>query len=438
MNYQQALEYIHGVNWSSHAPTLERITELCQKLNNPQKELRFIHIAGTNGKGSTASMLDSILRSAGYKTGLFTSPYIRSFNERMRINGENISDGDLAKITGYIRPIAETMKEKPTEFELITAIAMEYFKRNECDVVVLEAGMGGRLDSTNVIEKPLLSIITGISLDHTAFLGDTIAEIAAEKAGIIKRKCPILFGGESKEADGVISKQAEKMSAPYSRVDYSTLKIKSYGLDGTEFSFEDRKDIKISLLGSYQPRNAACVLKAVDILREEGLDLPEKSVEQGLSKAKWQARFELLSKEPTVIFDGAHNPEGVEAAVESIKACFRGRKVCVLSGVLKDKAYDKIAEDIAKVASFVFTVTPESPRALPAKEYAEVLNGKGVCATPFENVGDAVEKALEQAKKEDSPLICMGSLYLYSSIIDFFEQKNDKILRDGDQMRNTV
>ena len=208
MNYPESLEYIHSINWCFCKPGLERIRELCERLGNPQRELKFVHVAGTNGKGSSCAMLESVLRAAGYKTGLYTSPYITVFNERMRINGENISDEELAEITTFIRPIADAMKDKPTEFELITAVAFEYFKRNGCDVVVLEAGMGGRLDSTNIIESSLLSIITGIALDHTAFLGDTVEKIAGEKAGIIKSGCPVLFGGDDDSARSVIKEKS--------------------------------------------------------------------------------------------------------------------------------------------------------------------------------------------------------------------------------------
>ena len=244
MTYEEALEYIHGISWCFCKPGLERIAELCGRLGNPQNSLRFIHVAGTNGKGSFCAMTEAILRSEGYKVGLFTSPYIRTFNERMRVDGENISDDELAEITEYVRPFADAMTDKPTEFELISAVAFEYFKRNNCDVVVLEAGMGGRLDSTNVIEKSLLSIITGIALDHTAFLGDTVEKIAAEKAGIIKQGCPVLFGGEDEAAERVICERAAEMNAPFSIVDRSTLVLQSQTLDGTIFDFEKYKGCK--------------------------------------------------------------------------------------------------------------------------------------------------------------------------------------------------
>ena len=241
MNYSEALEYIHGVSWTFCKPGLERISELCQKLGNPQKSLKFVHVAGTNGKGSTSSMLDSVLREAGYKVGLYTSPYIRVFNERMRIDGENISDVELASLTEYIKPIADQMTDKPTEFELITALAFEYFSRHNCDVVILEAGMGGRLDSTNIIDTSVLSVITGIARDHVAFLGDTVEKIAAEKAGIIKENIPVLYGGVNEAAKTVIMTKATEMNSQFVCVDYSKLKITNFDLDGSLFDFGNYK-----------------------------------------------------------------------------------------------------------------------------------------------------------------------------------------------------
>ena len=421
MNYEESLEYIHSINWCFCKPGLERIGELCKKLGDPQRELKFIHVAGTNGKGSTSSMLESVLRAAGYKTGLYTSPYIKIFNERMRVNGENISDRELAEITSDIRPIADSMTDKPTEFELITAVAFEYFRKNKCDVVVLEAGMGGRLDSTNIIESSLLSIITGIALDHTAFLGDTVEKIAAEKAGIIKSGCPVLFGGTDADADRVIRENANGKCSPYSRVDYSALNIKEMTLCGTEFDFGSHTDMHISLLGSYQPINAAVVLSAVDILREQNIEISENAIRKGLESARWQARFEIISRDPLVIFDGAHNAQGIAAAVDSIKRYFGQEKVYVLSGVLKDKDYHAIAKDISKVASRAFTMTPDNPRALAASEYAGVLKECGVDAEPYESIESALKCAVAQAKQDGKALVCLGSLYTYGSIIAFLE-----------------
>lgn len=420
MNYSEALEYIHGISWTFCKPGLERIGELCERLGNPQRSLRFIHIAGTNGKGSTAAMLESVLRAAGYKTGLFTSPYISCFEERMRVCGENIATDELAEITSYVRPHADAMADKPTEFELISAIAFEFFKRKGCDIVVLEAGMGGRLDSTNIIDEALISVITGIALDHVAFLGDTVEKIASEKAGIIKRGCPVLFGGEDERAEKVILSKSEEMDAPFFKVDRSSLKITEQTLRGTLFDFAAYSDLRISLLGSYQPKNAATVLCAIEILRERGLAVSAEAVYRGLSEARWQARFELISKDPLVIFDGAHNAEGIAAAVESIRLYFGDKKVYALTGVLSDKEYDVIARDIAKVTSRAFTLTPDNPRALDASKYADVLREQGVDATPYSSINGALSAAIAQAKRDGVPLVCLGSLYLYSSIIDVF------------------
>lgn len=416
MNYEEALEYIHGVSWTFCKPGLERISELCERLSHPEKKLKFIHIAGTNGKGSTSAMLDSVLRAAGYKTGLYTSPYIRVFNERMRIDGENISDTELASLTEYIKPIAEQMEDKPTEFELITALAFEYFSRHNCDVVILEAGMGGRLDSTNIIDTSVLSIITGIALDHTAFLGDTVEKIAFEKAGIIKSGVPVLYGGEDCTAREVIESVAREKGSPFFYVDRSSLSVNSFSLDGSDFDFVGYKNLKIKLLGSYQLKNASLVLRAVELLRDGGFEISDNALREGFSFAKWQGRFEILSREPLTIFDGAHNPQGVESAVESIKEYF-DKKVCLVTGVLKDKDYSYIAKMLSTVANRAFTFTPDSPRALDAENYAKTLCDSGISAEACDSVAIALEKAREYARTENCPVICIGSLYAYVEVI---------------------
>ena len=418
MNYTEALEYIHGVSWTFCKPGLERISELCERLGNPQKKLKFIHVAGTNGKGSTSAMLDSVLRKAGYKTGLYTSPYIRVFNERMRIDGENISNGELAELTEYIKPIADQMTDSPTEFELITALAFEYFARNNCDVVVLEAGMGGRLDSTNIIDTSVLSIITGIALDHTAFLGDTVEKIAAEKAGIIKQGVPVIYGGTDEAARAIIKSRADEMSSQFACVDYDKLKIKSLLLDGASFDFDEYQNLKIKLLGSYQPRNAAIVVTAIKALRENGFKISDSALYEGLHSAEWQGRFEILSREPLIIFDGAHNPQGLEAAVESIKLYFKQKKVCIVTGVLRDKDYTYIAKMLSSAALRAFTFTPDSPRALDAEDYAKTLSSQGIDAIACKSVADALANARKYAISAGCPVICAGSLYAYAEIIE--------------------
>ena len=417
MTYTEALEYIHSICWTFTKPGLERIFALCEKLGNPQDELKFIHVAGTNGKGSFCSMIDSVLRSAGYKTGLFTSPYIKVFNERMQFCGENIADDELAEITEYVKPFADSMEDKPTEFELITAIGFEYFKRKGCDVVILEAGMGGRLDSTNIIKSSLLSVITGISLDHTAFLGDTVEKIAAEKAGIIKEGGAVLFGGNSKSVEEVIKAQAAKMNADYHFADKSSLDITASDLTGSTFNYLGYRDVKLPLLGLYQPWNAANVLCALEILKAKGFTVADDAIRAGLLAARWPARFEIISRDPLIIFDGAHNPEGIETAVASIKRYFGDRKVCILTGVMKDKDYNYIAGKFAEIADRAFTITPDNPRALPAEEYAKVLEGVGIKATSYSSVPAALEDAKKYAKETDTALLCLGSLYMYCEVI---------------------
>ena len=422
MTYNEALEYIHSISWTFCKPGLERIGELCERLGNPQSELKFVHVAGTNGKGSFCSMLDSVLRQSGLKVGLYTSPYIRFFNERMCVDGKPISNDELAELTAYVRPIADGMTDKPTEFELITAIAFEFFKRNKCDVVILEAGMGGRLDSTNIIRKPYLSVITGIALDHTAFLGDTVEKIAIEKAGIIKDNAPVLFGGIDDAVADIIEATAIERGSDFYRVDYSRLMNIRPSLESSLFDFGDNKDIAIGLLGMYQPRNAASVITAVEILRKEGLCISNDALRTGLKNAVWHGRFEIIFRDPLMIFDGAHNPQGISSAVESIKTYFGDKKVYLLTGVLRDKDYTAIAKDLSTIAERAFTLTPDSPRALSSVEYAETLNAAGIKAEAFGTLSEALTSAMRSARRDKVPLICLGSLYVYSSLMDEIEK----------------
>ncbi|MBQ4065497.1 MAG: bifunctional folylpolyglutamate synthase/dihydrofolate synthase [Clostridia bacterium] len=413
MNYQEAIDFIHSVEWQGSRPGLSRITELLSRLGNPQKGLRVIHVAGTNGKGSFCAMLESVLRAAGYRTGLFVSPFIEHFEERVQCGGALIEPEELAEIVTEIAPVCRSMEDLPTEFEILTAIGFTYFKKKQVDVAVVECGMGGRLDSTNVIEDPLLTVITGISLDHVAFLGDTVAKIAAEKAGILKADRPILYGGKDEEARAVIRAHAEELGCPYFEKDFTAIENVSCTLDGTRFDYQDHKDVALSLLGTYQPENAASVLEAVGILRNEGLTIPDDAIRQGLASVRWKGRFEKLSVDPTVIFDGGHNEEGVTAAVKTVRACFGGKKPVIISGVMRDKDYRKIASELASVARTVYTVTPDNPRALPSEDYAAVFEELGVTALPCPDFHTAVKKAYAAAKAEGCPLLCCGSLYAY-------------------------
>lgn len=416
MTYSEALTYIHSVNWTFCKLGLDRIETLCAGLGDPQKALKFIHVAGTNGKGSFCAMTASILTAAGYRTGLFTSPYIRRFNERMMVDGQEIADEVLADLTARVKPVADAMEDKPTEFELITAISFLYFQQMGCDYVVLETGMGGRLDATNLIDNPILTVITGIGLDHTAYLGDTIEAIAAEKAGICKPGVPVLYGGDE-EAAPVIQAKAEMLGCPYYSVDRAALQVTHYSLEGTRFTYPPYTDLSLSLLGTYQPDNAAAVLTAVALLQDAGLTIPAEAVYRGLASVTWPGRFEILSRDPLVIFDGAHNAQGIAAAVTSILRYFGDQKVYLLTGVLEDKDYRTIAKDLATVAARCFMLTPDNPRALCGETYAALLTELGVPATAYATVEEAYAAA-RAAAEDGTPLLCLGSLYTYASLME--------------------
>jgi len=414
MNYEETLKYIHKVSWTGSRPGLERIEELLSLLGNPERKLRFIHVAGTNGKGSFCSMCDSVLRKAGYKTGLYTSPYIERFNERITIDGSPISDGELSEITTYVRGFADTMEDAPTEFELITAVAMVAFEKNGCDPVVLEVGMGGRLDATNVIREPIISVITGISLDHTAFLGDSVPAIAKEKAGIIKDGAPVLYGGADEDAAAVIEAVANEKGSEFFRTPRRELTVDKTEFTGTDFTLSGRK-YRIGLLGTYQPYNAANVITAVDVLRRRGLNISDEALINGLAEAKWKGRFELLSSDPVFISDGSHNPEGIAAAVDCVKTLF-GEKVILLSGVMKDKDYPDMAKELSDIACYAVTLKPDNPRSLDAKIYAEEFRKNGVEAEGYDTVDEAVRRVVDLSRSLKKPVVSLGSLYMYGEV----------------------
>lgn len=423
MTYEEALSYIHSVNGTFCKPGLSRIRTLCEGLGNPQNALRFVHVTGTNGKGSFCSMLTSVLTEAGLRVGRFTSPYLRFFNERIAIGNEPIDNEALCRLVERVRPVADAMTDKPTEFELISALGFLYFKELGVDLVVLEVGMGGRYDSTNVIESALLSVITGIALDHTAFLGDTVEKIAFEKAGIIKKGCPVLSAVTEEGPGAVIADEAKRQNAPLTVLDKTAVSIKKCDLCGTVMDFSEYKDIEISLLGLYQPENAALVLSAVSALRGIGIDISDAALRRGMKNAYWPGRFEILQKnDPLTLYDGAHNPQGIAAAVKSLCHYFGEQRLTVLTGVLRDKDYEAIAADLCKVAASAFTFTPYNPRALDAAAYARVLKEKGVDACPAASLKEAYEAAREDARKNGRPLVCLGSLYTYKDLIEYINE----------------
>ncbi len=421
MTYEQALKYIHATDWRGSRPGLSRISELLAGLGNPEDKLKYVHVGGTNGKGSFCSMLSSVLCEAGLKVGLFTSPYIEYFEERIMINGTPIDRDALARFTEEASRIADKMADPPTEFELITAIGLLYFAHEKCDIVVLEVGLGGRLDATNIIKTPVLDVITGIALDHTAILGNTVTEIALEKAGIIKSGTPVLIGSATAEndradVDSVIREKAAECGSRVYSTDLSALSVSNSSIDGSTLDYKSHRNIKIPLLSLYQPKNAANVLEAVDMLRELGYEISEDAVIRGMKKTKWKARFEKLCDEPLIFFDGSHNPQGVAETVRSIKHYFGKEKLVLLTGVMADKDYTDMAKMLSDVVCETFTLTPANPRSLTSDELAELYRNIGVRAHAYKTAKEAVKAATDAARAQGKPVLCAGSLYMYSEI----------------------
>ena len=414
MSIETTLEYIHKTTWLGSKPGLSRTTELLEKLGNPHKSLKFVHVAGTNGKGSTCSFLASVLQKAGYKTGLYTSPYINFFNERMKINGNCISDSELEHFTDIIRPHADAMEDSPTEFELITALAMKYFADNKCDIVVLEVGMGGELDSTNVIDTPECAVITAVGLDHTAFLGDTLSKVASAKAGIIKGGSVVCYE-QSGDAYEVIKKACEDKKATLVTPDFTEIKNLKSDIFGSTFDYKNYKNLHICLAGSYQPLNAVTALTALEVLSEKGYNIKEEHIRAGFEETLWAGRFEILGKNPVFILDGAHNPHGMTAAANSLKALFPDKKIVFVTGAMADKDIAGMYSLIVPIADVFYTTTPENPRSMPKEQLANEirkLGGKAEYADDFE---DAIKKALTKAGNS-GVVAALGSLYFSSDI----------------------
>ena len=328
MNYEEAIAYIFGKNWRGSKLGLSRTRELLSRLGNPQYALKFIHVAGTNGKGSVCAMLASILTQSGYRVGLYTSPAIRSFNERIQCNGSPIGNAELAEIVTDIRRYADAMEDRPTEFELVTAIGMEYFKRKGCDFVVLEVGLGGTLDSTNVIRTPEAAVIAAIDYDHMRELGGTMESIASAKAGIIKPCGDVIFYGNNKTAETVIAAKCAEQNAHLTVADYGSLRIQKAGIEGIIFDYRVGgrllQNLFVPLAGTYQVYNAALALTAIERLSQK-YEIREEAIYHGLAQVKWPGRFELLSKAPVFIVDGAHNPHGIRGTAQSLAQHFPGQ-----------------------------------------------------------------------------------------------------------------
>ena len=428
MTVQEAVEYINSYNWSQWRLGLERIRELLDRLGNPQKALKFIHVAGSNGKGSTCAMLERILRQAGYRTGFYPSPYIEDFRERIRVSGEYISEEALCRITELVREEADAMEDHPSQFELVTAIGMVYFRQMKCDIVILEVGLGGEFDATNVIDAPEAAVITHIGLEHTEYLGDTLSKIARTKAGIVKTGSDVVLYENDPEVMEVMEEICRERKCPLHIADFSRAELLESSLEGQSFILhgakggKDRASLKLhlSLPGKFQLCNAVTALTVIEVLRGRGFTIPEEAAAEGLARVQWPARFEVLCREPLFILDGGHNPQCAEAMAESLEACLpdaRG-KMIFLMGVLADKDYGKIIDTLSPFAAGFVCVSPDSARALPAQALAAYLRERGLRAEACPSIKEGIRLSLQKASAGEKtvPAAAFGSLYMAGEI----------------------
>lgn len=447
--------YINDPSWHSSCYGLERIESLLDRMGRPQDKLKFVHVAGTNGKGSTSAYISSILTQAGYKTGLFTSPYIITFEERIRVNGEMIPANDLREVTLFVREHAEAIAretgEHPTEFELMTAVALEHFARSGCDIAVLEVGLGGTLDSTNVIAAPEVCVITRIGLDHTALLGDTYEQIASQKAGIIKSGASVVsYPQDDEGATRAIAAAAQTADCTVTMPDFAQLKLGEVNGQAMRSFDYCGKAYQTSLLGSYQPCNAAMAIECALRLRERGWKISDDDIERGIARARWQGRFEIVETGeggfgdsgeiaeqdgeikseggcrkagPAILVDGGHNPQGAQVLADSLRDLFPNKKILFVMSVLADKDYQSMIENVIDIADGFICVTPPNLRALQASELARAVE-KAAYARQIElgrgvSTAESFERALSDARtvSADGDVICaFGSLYSIADI----------------------
>lgn len=417
MTYEEALQYFDQTDLRGSYLGLEEISKVLDRLGNPEKQLKFVHVAGTNGKGSTATLLESCLRKAGYRVGLYTSPHLVRYNERFKVNGEEISDELLASATERVKAVVDTLEKAPTQFELMTCIGFCCFLEAGCDIVVLEVGLGGRADTTNVIPVPEAAVITRIGLEHTEILGDTLEKITAEKAGIVKAGGTVILGDPTREVFGVTEEICRRQGAELILSDPAEAKPLTRSVEGQKFSWKQYPEISLSLLGKHQLQNGCTALATLEALRGKGWDIPEEAVLEGFRTAVWPGRFECVSTQPTVIIDGGHNQQCAEAIADALKEYFPGKKCTFLIGVMADKNFKGIFDALLPLAEKILAVTPDSPRALKAPRLCEKLGEEYgyFNAIPYETLDDALKALMQGATAEDLICIC-GSLYMVGDV----------------------
>ncbi|WP_352399045.1 folylpolyglutamate synthase/dihydrofolate synthase family protein [Anaerotignum sp.] len=423
MNYEESIFYLEEEIGFASCPGLERITQLMEKLGNPEKQLKTVHIAGTNGKGSATAMLSSILQEGGYRTAAYTSPHLEKYNERFLINGKEISDEAFSRVItktkNACKELVKEGKDAPTLFEVITGAAFLYFAEENVDIAIMEVGLGGRFDATNIIENPVLSIIMSISLDHAEFLGDTIEQIALEKSGIIKKSCPVVLYSQEELVYNIVKNRAEALQAPFYCQKEAAIKVSSQTLEGTIFDVNTPtfvyNNLFLPLLGIHQVQNCVTVLAACEILKEKGFPLTKNQICSGISNTFWAGRMEICRTSPLVMLDGAHNVDGIRRLAESVRNYFENRKITLVLGVLGDKEYEQMAELILPFANQVVLTEPHSQRKLDANKLANIVFRKELPFYIEPEIENAYQKAL-QITPETDIILCCGSLYMIGAL----------------------
>ncbi|MDD6175020.1 MAG: bifunctional folylpolyglutamate synthase/dihydrofolate synthase [Firmicutes bacterium] len=423
MNETEALAWIHSMSRFPKHPGLARMRRLMALLGDPQKQLRCFHVAGTNGKGSTCAMLASCLRSAGYRTGLYISPFVVDFRERMQIDGNMIAPQELAMLAEQVRPAVDRLcaeNDPPAEFEVVTAIAFCWYARQRCDYVVLEVGLGGRLDATNVIDAPVVSVICTIDYDHTAVLGDTLTKIAWEKCGILKEGGIAVFSPQTDEAEAAIRAAAEEKHVSLFRPDPSEFRVFAEDLSGSDVQLCGMR-LRIPLIGRHQLINCATAVAALLAAKDTGVRISEEQIRQGIAAVRFPARLELLGDHPAVLLDGAHNPSGARALADAIRQHLNGKRCVAVMGMLRDKDYTHALAALVPCFDKILTLTPDSPRALPAEELAASARLLGGDAEAMETPSAAIAHAVGLAGKDGAVVVC-GSLFLAASLRPLLQQ----------------
>ena len=420
MTYQETMDYIDSLQSGGIVPGLDNIRALCEKLGNPQDALSFVHIAGTNGKGSVLCLVSSVLKQAGYRTGRYISPTIFDYRERFQIGERPISKKDLCLYMTRLKEACEGLKaegnSQPTPFEVETALAFLYFKEKDCDIVVLETGMCGRLDATNIIQNTLVAVFASISLDHMRFLGNTLAEIAEEKAGIIKPGCSAVSAPQKKEVLSVLKAACEKQKVSLDVADPGSLKKIKSTIKGQRFSYGQYQDLMVTLAGRYQLDNALTALLALQQLSEKGFPVKEKDIYKGFAEGTWPGRFEVIGQKPLFIADGAHNRDGAARLADSIGFYFTNKRIIYIIGMLRDKEQEEILKVTCPYAEQILTVSTEGSRGLTSYELALKAKGFHQNVTCTDSVEEAIELAYLMADK-DTVIVAFGSLSYLGKLI---------------------